>query len=166
MTISEEHKMNIKPNLDEFEQDIPAMGPFEAGDIARGICRYLRNLGYSPLTEFKLLSKRRVDVIGLNKGGQFIIIEIKSSVADFRADTKWPEYLPFADEMYFAVANGFPLELLPEECGIMIADAYNAAVIRPSPVNKLNAARRRTQILRYAKTSADRLHRHNDPNIK
>ena len=58
--------MNIKTTLDEFEQDIPAMGPFGAGDIARGICRYLRNLGYSPLTEFKLLSKRRVDVIGLN----------------------------------------------------------------------------------------------------
>ncbi len=150
--------------LDKFEQDIPALGPFEAGDIARGICRYLRNLDYSSLTEFKLLSKRRVDVMGLNKAGQFIIIEIKSSVADFRADDKWPEYLPFADQMYFAVANGFPLELLPDACGIMIADAYNAAVIRKSPTNKLNATRRRTQIVRYAKTAADRLHLLNDPN--
>jgi hypothetical protein len=161
--------VNIKNKelaLDEFDQDIPAMGPFEAGDIARGICRYLRNLGYSPLSEFKLLSKRRVDVVGLNKAGQFIIIEIKSSVADFRSDEKWPEYLPFADQMYFAVANGFPLELLPEECGIMIADAYNAAVIREAPIKKLNAARRRTQILRYAKTAADRLHHLNDLNLR
>ncbi len=159
--------MNIKNGelaLEAFEQDIPAIGPFAAGDIARGICRYLRNLGYSPLTEFKLLSKRRVDVIGLNKTGQFIIIEIKSSVADFRADEKWPQYLPFADQMYFAVANGFPLELLPEKCGILIADAYNAAVIRAAPTHKLNAGRRRTQIVRYAKTAADRLHLHNDPN--
>ena len=83
--------MNMEFDPDGFEQDIPALGPFEAGDIARGICRYLRNLGYSPLTEFKLLSKRRVDVIGLNKAGQFIIIEIKSSVADFRSDDKWQE---------------------------------------------------------------------------
>ena len=75
--------MNIKMRLDEFEQDIPALGPFEAGDITRGICRYLHNLGYSPLTEFKLLTRRRVDVIGVNKAGQFIIVEIKSSVADY-----------------------------------------------------------------------------------
>ncbi|MFP6713354.1 MAG: MmcB family DNA repair protein [Rhodospirillales bacterium] len=158
--------MNMEFDPDGFEQDIPALGPFEAGDIARGICRYLRNLGYSPLTEFKLLSKRRVDVIGLNKAGQFIIIEIKSSVADFRSDDKWQEYLPFSDQMYFAVANGFPLEILPDECGIMIADAYNAAVIRESQTRKLNAARRRTQIVRFAKTAADRLHLWNDPNRK
>ncbi len=158
--------MNMEFDPDGFEQDIPALGPFEAGDIARGICRYLRNLGYSPLTEFKLLSKRRVDVIGLNKAGQFISIEIKSSVADFRSDDKWQEYLPFSDQMYFAVANGFPLEILPDECGIMIADAYNAAVIRESQTRKLNAARRRTQIVRFAKTAADRLHLWNDPNRK
>ena len=158
--------MNMEFDPDGFEQDIPALGPFEAGDIARGICRYLRNLGYSPLTEFKLLSKRRVDIIGLNKAGQFIIIEIKSSVADFRSDDKWQEYLPFSDQMYFAVANGFPLEILPDECGIMIADAYNAAVIRESQTRKLNAARRRTQIVRFAKTAADRLHLWNDPNRK
>jgi hypothetical protein len=158
--------MNMELDPDGFEQDVPALGPFEAGDIARGICRYLRNLGYSPLTEFKLLSKRRVDVIGLNKAGQFIIIEIKSSVADFRSDDKWQEYLPFSDQMYFAVANGFPLEILPDECGIMIADAYNAAVIRESQTRKLNAARRRTQIVRFAKTAADRLHLWNDPNRK
>ena len=156
--------MNIKVGLEEFEQDIPALGPFEAGDITRGICRYLRHLGYSPLTEFKLLTGRRVDVIGVNKAGQFIIIEIKSSVADFRTDDKWPEYIPFGDQMYFAVANGFPLEILPKDCGIMIADPYNAAVIREAPVNKLNAARRRTQMTRFAKTAADRLHLINDPN--
>ena len=158
--------MNIKMGLEEFEQDIPALGPFEASDITRGICRYLRNLGYSPLTEFKLLTRRRVDVIGVNKAGKFIIVEIKSSVADFRADDKWPDYIPFGDQLYFAVANGFPLEILPEECGIMIADPYNAAVIREAPVNKLNAARRRTQMTRFAKTAADRLHLINDPNRK
>ncbi len=75
--------MNIKMRPEEFEQDIPALGSFKAGYITRGICRYLRNLGYSPLTEYKLLTRRRVDVIGVNKASQFIIVEIKSSVADY-----------------------------------------------------------------------------------
>ena len=97
-------------NICDFEKNIPVIGPLGSGDIARGVCRYLRNLGYSPLTEFKLRSKHRVDVIGLDKGGYFIVVEIKSSVTDFRADTKWQEYIPYADQMYFAVANGFPIE--------------------------------------------------------
>jgi hypothetical protein len=161
-----EHNKNINYNLDLYEQDIPALGPFDASDISRGICRYLRNLGYSPLTEFKLKSKRRVDVIGLNKGGDFVIIEIKSSVNDLKSDKKWQEYIPFSDEMYFAVANGFPLELIPNGCGIMIADSYNAAIIRPSKIKKLHKSRRQNQIIRFAKTASDRLHRLKDPNIK
>ena len=147
----------------EYPMDGPVPGPFSATDMARGVCRYLRNLGYSPITEFKLKSNRRVDVIGLNKGGQFTIVEIKSSVTDFRSDSKWPEYIAYGDRIYFAVANGFPLDILPDECGIMIADAYNAAIAKDSPVRKLNAARRRTQIVRFAKTAADRLHRTLDP---
>jgi len=152
-------------NKFEFEEDIPILGPFGTTDITRGTCRYLRNLGYSPITEFKLKTGRRVDVMGLDKGGRFIIVEVKSSVADFKADDKWHEYLPFGDQLYFAVANGFPLALLPVESGIMIADAYNAAVLREAPVNKLNAGRRKTQHVRFAKTAADRLHRINDPRI-
>ena len=158
--------MNIRKNSIYPEQNLPVRGPLETSDITRGICRYLHNLGFNPLKEFKLLSKRRVDVIGLNKKGRFIIIEIKSSVADLRADQKWPTYLPFADETYFAVANGFPLELLPEECGIMVADAYTAATIRLSPINKMSSTRRRAQILRYAQTAAHRLHILNDPNLR
>lgn len=152
-------------NKFEFEEDLPVLGPFAADDIVRGVCRYLRNLGYSPLTEFKLKSNRRVDVIGLDKAGRFIVVEVKSSVADFRADEKWPEYRPFGDQLYFAVANGFPVEILPENCGIMIADTYNAAVLRAAPVKQMNAARRKTQHVRFAKTAADRLHRTNDPNF-
>jgi len=148
-----------------FEEDLPIVGQFDAEDITRGVCRYLRNMGYSPLTEFKLSTNRRVDVIGVNKKGFYIVVEVKSSVADFRADEKWPEYRPFADQMYFAVANGFPIEILPDDCGIMIADAYNAAILRESEVTKINAARRKTQHVRFAKTAADRLHRVNDPRI-
>ncbi len=152
-------------NIAQFEQDIPALGPFAADDIVRGVCRYLRNLGSIPLTEFKLPTNRRVDVMGLDKGGRFTVVEIKSSVADFRADDKWQEYLPYGDRFYFAVANGFPVDILPDDCGIMIADAYNAAILKDSPVTKLNAKRRSTQTLRFAQTAAKRLHHINDPSF-
>lgn len=146
-----------------FEEDLPIVGQFGAQDITRGVCRYLRTLGYSPLTEFRLTSNRRVDVMALNNKGLYIVVEVKSSVSDFRADDKWQDYLPFADQMYFAVANGFPIEILPEDCGIIIADAYNAAILRESEIIKVNAARRKTQHVRFAKTAASRLHRMNDP---
>jgi len=158
--------MKQNKNNSLFEKDIPVLGPFCTADLTRGVCRHLKNLGYSPLREFKLLSKRRVDVIGLDKLGHFIIVEIKSSVSDFRADRKWREYIPYGDQFYFCVANGFPIEILPEECGIMLADAYNAAILKNAPVQTLNATRRRAQQIRYAKTAADRLHRLHDPNIR
>lgn len=143
----------------------PTPGPLPAGDICRGVCRHLTDLGYSVLTEFRLTSNRRVDVIGLDKGGNFMVVEIKSSVPDFKADGKWPDYKGFADKLYFAVANGFPIQLLPPTCGVIIADAYNAVIFQDSPLKKMNAARRRTQILRFAQTAADRLHRMRDPRL-
>jgi|TARA_Y100000294_G_scaffold55371_1_gene52236 hypothetical protein len=157
----EEHLMNNY----RLSAISPTPGPLAADDITRGVCRHLRDLGYSPLTEFKLRTNRRVDVIGLDKGGRFLVAEVKSSVADFRADEKWPEYHPYTDHLYFAVANGFPVELLPADCGIMIADAYNAVIYRQAPLKKLNAARRRAQTLRFAKTAADRLDRVKDPRL-
>ncbi len=143
----------------------PTPGPLAAGDICRGVCRHLADLGYSVLTEFRLRTNRRVDVIGLHKGGDFAVVEVKSSVADFRADFKWPDYKPFADRLYFAVANGFPIGMLPDDCGIIIADAYNAVVFRESPDLKMNATRRKNQLMRFATTAADRLHRFKDPRL-
>ncbi len=143
----------------------PTPGPLPAGDICRGVCRHLADLGFSVLTEFRLTSNRRVDVIGLNKGGNFIVVEIKSSVPDLRADEKWPDYLDFTDKLYFAVANRFPAQLLPPSCGVIIADAYNAVIFQDVPERKMNPARRRTQILRFAQCAADRLHRARDPRL-
>ena len=153
--------------MNNFIEDIDLMtpGPFEAGDITRGVCRHFRARRYSPLTEFKLSTRRRADVAGLNKAGRFVIAEVKSSVRDFQADRKWPEYIPFCDRFYFAVANGFPVDLIPGDCGILIADPYDAAILREAPLLKMNGARRRSQILRFAKTAADRLHRISDPSL-
>jgi len=143
----------------------PTPGPLDAADITRGVYRHLRDLGYSTLTEFKLKTNRRVDVIGLDKGGRFLVAEVKSSVADFCSDEKWHYYQPFTDQLYFAVANGFPVEILPDSCGIIIADFYNAVILREAPVKNIHLTRRRSQILRFAKTAADRLSRVTDPRL-
>ena len=90
--------------------------------LARGICRALEQLGYASLLEFPLANGRRADILALGKTGDLVIVEIKSSVADFRADRKWASYQEFADRLYFAVPNDFPGLLIPEECGLIVAD--------------------------------------------
>ena len=135
-----------------------AAGPeATAAVLARGVRRTLTDLGYASLTEFTLRSGRRVDVIGLDAGGAIAIVEIKSSLEDFRADRKWREYLDYCDRFFFAVPEGFPRQVMPEDCGLMVADAYGAAILREAPELPLNPARRRAQILRFAQTAARRL---------
>jgi hypothetical protein len=136
-----------------------------AARLARGVTRALHDLGQASLTEFTLRSGRRVDVIGLDPGGRITIVEIKSSLEDFRADRKWRAYLDYCDRFFFAVAEGFPQELLPEDCGLMIADGYGAAVLREAPLLPLAPARRRAQTLRFAQTAAQRLSRASDPGL-
>jgi hypothetical protein len=137
--------------------------PGTAPLLARGVCRALAQLGYASLVEFPLANGRRADVLALGKTGDLVIIEIKSSVADFRADRKWGAYREFADRLYFAVPNGFPALLIPEECGLMVADAFGAALLRDGITTPLPAARRRAMTLRFARAAAARLRRQLDP---
>ena len=131
--------------------------------MARGVARGLTARGFATLTEFFLLNGRRVDVIGVNSSGQTIIVEIKSCIADYRSDQKWTEYLEYCDAFYFAVPLGFPQEILPDDCGLMVADDYGAEVIREAPSQVMNGSRRRAQMLRLALTAMLRLGRMNDP---
>jgi hypothetical protein len=141
------------------------MLPVAADWLARGVCRAVEDLGYAALTEFPLGNGRRVDVIAIDGGGEALIVEIKSSIADFRADRKWIEYLPYCDLFYFAVPDGFPRELLPPDCGVMVADGYGAAILRPAPRLAMNASRRRALTLRLAYTASQRLRRALDPRL-
>ncbi|HYD32347.1 MAG TPA: MmcB family DNA repair protein [Azospirillaceae bacterium] len=134
-----------------------------AGRITRGVRRSLAGRGFRSLTEFRLRSGRRADVLAVNDAGDVVIVEVKSSVADFRADRKWPEYQEFCDAFFFAVGDDFPLDLIPETCGLMVADAYEAAVLREAPVMKLNSARRKSLVLDVALIACGRLHRLEDP---
>lgn len=99
-----------------------AVEPTGAALLVRGICRTLEQLGYVSLVEFPLANGRRADILALGKTGELVIVEIKSSVADFRGDRKWSTYRDFSDRLYFAVPNDFPRPLIPDECGLMVAD--------------------------------------------
>jgi hypothetical protein len=135
-------------------------------ELARGVCRALAHRGFATLLEVSLANGRRADVLGLGRNGEIVIVEVKSSIADFRADHKWPEYRDFCDRLYFAVAEGFPRELIPEDCGLIIADGFGAAVLREAPAIPLAPARRRAVLLRFAQLGAGRLRRLLDPEIE
>ncbi|HAT34573.1 MAG TPA: DNA repair protein MmcB-related protein [Rhodospirillaceae bacterium] len=134
-----------------------------AAGLARGLSRYFGDLGQVCLTEFRLKNRRRADVIALDRNGDFTIVEIKSSRADFMTDHKWQEYLEYCDRFYFAVDENFPAELIPDSCGLIIADRFGAAVVRESSHTQLHASRRKALSLRFARTATRRLMDLTDP---
>ena len=140
------------------DPDAPA-----ARRVARGVARLFADLGYGVLTEFPVNGERRVDVIAIDGTGEIAIVEIKTSATDFRADAKWRDYVPYCNAFYFAVPEDFPRDLLPADCGLIVADAFDAAVVRPAPAGTLNATRRRHLLLRFAVTASRRLARLVDP---
>jgi len=131
--------------------------------LARGVARHLRALGFSSLEEFVPTRGLRVDVLGLGPKGELWVIECKSSRADFQSDTKWQGYLEWCDRYFWAVDMDFPVDLLPEGTGLIIADDYDAEVIRMAPEAKLTAARRRKLIQKFATDAARRLQALRDP---
>ena len=131
--------------------------------LARGVCRHLLTLGHAPVTEFVPAPGLRVDVIALDPAGQISVIECKSGLADFRADSKWPGYRAWCDAFYFAVDDAFPLDVLPDDVGLIRADAWGAEVLRAAPPHPLGAARRRALTLRLARKAAERLRFALDP---
>ena len=133
--------------------------------VARGVRRMLRLHGFSSVTELPLLSGRRADVVALHAKGTVHIIEIKSSVADFRADTKWRDYRLHCDRLYFAIPETVPPEIIPIDAGLIIADAYGAHILREAPTHAMLPATRRAVLLRFALAAADRMHGLTDPGV-
>ncbi len=131
--------------------------------VAIGTRRLLASHGFASVPELTLASGRRADIMALGRDGEVWIVEIKSSVADFRADGKWPDYRSFCDRFSFAVPTDFPIEILPGETGLILADAFGAALVREAPEHRLNAARRKAVMLRFAHAAAGRLHMLVDP---
>jgi len=138
--------------------------PLQPGQLlARGVCRALQGYDFVSIEEFTPERGKRVDVMALGPKGEIWVIECKSSRADFSADAKWEGYLEWCDRYFWAVDDDFPTDLLPEGTGLIIADAYNAEIIRMAPEIKLPAARRTALTRRFARYAALRLRALRDP---
>lgn len=131
--------------------------------VQRGVGRLFRLRGFAIVTELPLATGRRADVVALGPSGEIVIVEIKSSVEDFRVDTKWPDYRLSCDRLFFATHAGVPLAIFPEESGLILADPYGGEIMREAPEHRLASATRKAMIVRFAQAAALRLHGLVDP---
>lgn len=151
--------MAASPRPDPCFQD----APLAAQDVARGVTRLFFNQDSFALCEVPLPNGRRADMMALDSGGLITIVEIKVSRADLMGDGKWPDYLDYCDRFFWAVPAGFDLSpfetegFRPELCGLIVADRYDAAVLREATLRKLAPARRKAETLRFARRAARRL---------
>jgi hypothetical protein len=124
--------------------------------VTRGAARLFVALGYAPLLEVGLPNGRRADIMALGPRGQIAIAEVKSGLDDYRTDRKWGDYLSYCDAFFFAVAPEFPRQVLPPEPGLIVADAFDGAVLREAPETTLVAARRKALTLAFGRLAAIR----------
>ena len=132
--------------------------------VARGTARLLHAHGYCVVSELPLPSGRRADLTAVSASGEVWIVEIKSSIADFRADQKWQDYRAHCDRLFFATSQDVPCEIFPPDTGLIVADAFGAAFYCEAPEHKLAAATRKSMLLLIARAAASRLQSLIDPN--
>jgi hypothetical protein len=132
--------------------------------VARGTARLLLSLGYCCVSELALPSGRRADLVAVGGDGEILIVEIKSSIADFRTDQKWMDYRLHCDRLFFATTVEVPCEIFPKDTGLIVADGFGGAVVCEAPEHRLPAATRKSMLLRFAHAAALRLQALADPN--
>ena len=134
-----------------------------AVDVARGVWRLFLRHDLLSIAEVPLGNGRRADLFALSPKGLVTIVEIKVSKADLLGDSKWPDYLDYCDRYFWAVPQGFDLglmerpSLMPERTGLIVADRYDAAILREAQSTLLAPARRKVETLRFARRAARRL---------
>jgi len=133
--------------------------------LARGVCRHLLEHDFATVEELSPTRGLRVDVMALGPKGEIWIIECKSSRADFAGDRKWQGYLDWCDRYFWAVDGEFPTDLLPDDSGLVIADAYGAEIIRMGPETPLPAARRKALVQIFARHAARHWQIARDPGL-
>jgi len=131
--------------------------------VARGTTRLLHQLGFSAVSELPLPSGRRADLVALNSAGDIWIVEIKSSIEDFRADQKWMDYRLHCDRLFFATTLDVPFEIFPKDTGLIVADSFGAQITCEAPEHRLHAATRKSMMLSFARCAALRLQALADP---
>ncbi len=131
--------------------------------VARGICRLFARNDVWCLPEMPLRCGRRADLMGVDARGRIVIVEIKVSRADLLGDGKWPDYLDHCDRFYWGLAPDLDRAVLdgegfrPDLCGVIVADGYDAEIVRPAPLRQMAAARRKAETERLARTALRRL---------
>lgn len=125
--------------------------------VRRGVQRLLNEMRFASIPELTLANGRRADLVALGEKGDIWIIEVKSSIEDFRVDQKWPDYREFSDRLFFATHPEVPVDIFPPDCGLIISDGYGAEMIRNAPEERLAAARRKSMTLNFARTAASKL---------
>ncbi|MGO4354252.1 MmcB family DNA repair protein [Rhizobium sp. BE258] len=125
--------------------------------VRRGTQILLHDMRHALLPELPLASGRRADLITISEKGEIWIIEIKTSIEDFRVDRKWPEYRAHCDRLFFATHKDVPLDIFPEECGLFLSDGYGAHMIREAPEHRLAPATRKSVMLNFSRAAAQRL---------
>ena len=134
-----------------------------AGDVARGVSRLFMRHDLLSISEVPLGNGRRVDLFALSPKGIITIVEIKVSKADLLGDGKWPDYLDYCDRYFWAVPQGFDVGLfereglMPARTGLIVADRYDAAILREPQTVPLAPARRKVETIRFARRAARRL---------
>lgn len=140
-----------------------ADAPLVAQDVARGVTRLFVSHDIFALCEVPLPNGRRADMMAIDAHGIITIVEIKVARGDLLGDRKWVDYLDYCDRFFWAVPSGFALDpfdgpaFQPDCCGLIVADRYDAAIIRDAPVRKLSGGRRKAETLRFARRAARRL---------
>lgn len=125
--------------------------------IRRGVQRLLMEMGAVVAPELPLATGRRADLVALTAKGDVWIIEIKSSIEDFRVDRKWPDYRLHSDRLFFASHPDVPTDIFPQECGFILSDGYGAEILREAPEHRMAPATRKALMLRFARACAARL---------
>src|SRR5690242_11185144 len=167
------HENRMQANAQGISMALTAAVPLElpvdgrqsetALAVARGTARLLHAYGRCVVSELPLPSGRRADLVALDPGGEIWIVEIKSSIADFRADQKWQDYRAHCDRLFFATTVDVPCEIFPPDTGLIVADAFGAEIMCEAPEHKLVAATRKNMLLRISHCAALRLQSLIDP---
>ena len=131
--------------------------------VARGTTRLLHAFGLSVVSELPLASGRRADLVALGTSGEVWIVEIKSSIADLRADQKWMDYRAHCDRLFFATTLDVPCEIFPKDTGLIVADAFGAQIVCEAPEHRLHTSTRKSMMLGIARAAALRLQSLIDP---
>lgn len=141
-----------------------------AADVARGVSRLFCRHETFAICEVPLPNGRRADMMGVDPKGNLTIVEIKVARADLVGDCKWTDYLDYCDRFYWAVPpelagilDGEPY--LPDKAGLIVADRYDAVIVRDAAHRPLASARRKSQILHFARRAARRLSEQLDPDL-